>query len=180
MILVVNVCKEQLHYYEFVAPVLKILSSMSEDYFICNYDEVSSDFLEKSNKVIICGTSLQDNEYLEEIEKFDWIRNYSKPIFGICAGLQVIQLVFGGEIGRVKEVGSVDVEFTKNFLGAIGKRKVYSLHQNIVNSLKFEEYGSSALCGHAFKHKEKEIYGTLFHPEVYNQDIIENFLRLKS
>ena len=180
MILVVNVCKEQLHYYEFVAPVLKILSSMSRDYFICNYDEVNPEFLGKADKIIICGTSLQDNEYLEGIEKFDWIKNCSKPIFGICAGLQVIQLVFGGEIGRVKEVGSVDIEFTKSFLGAIGKRKVYSLHQNIVSSPEFEVYAKSDLCDHAFKHKEKEIYGTLFHPEVYNQDIIENFVRLKS
>lgn len=178
MILVVNVCKEPLHYYEFVAPVLKILSGMSQDYFICNYDEITQSFLDKADKVIICGTSLQDNKYLNEISKFNWLLNFNKPVFGICAGSQVIQLVFGGEVRKVKEVGSIEVEFTKPFLGIIGKRKVYSLHQNLVLSSQFHIYAKSKLCPHAFKHKSKELYGVLFHPEVYNSDIIENFVRL--
>ena len=61
MILVINVCKESLHYYEFVAPVLNIISGMGKDYFVCNYDEVSEEFLKKAEKVIICETSLYDN-----------------------------------------------------------------------------------------------------------------------
>lgn len=178
MILVVNVCKDQMHYYEFVAPVLKILSGMSQDYFICNYDEITQNFLDKADKVIICGTSLHDNEYLEEISKFNWLLNFNKPVFGICAGSQVIQLIFGGEVIKLKEVGSIDIEFIKPFLGIMGKRKVYSLHQNVVFSSLFDVYAKSELCPHAFKHKSKEFYGVLFHPEVYNNDIIENFVKL--
>lgn len=178
MILVVNVCKESLHYYEFVVPVLNILSSMSEDYFICNYDEVNHAFLGKADKVIICGTSLHDNEYLEGIASFSWIRNFGKPILGICAGAQVIQIMFDGSLSMVKEIGAVDVEFSREFLGLIGKKKVYSLHQNLVQSSDFDVYANSSLCPHAVKHKEKEIYGVLFHPEVYNHEVIENFCRL--
>lgn len=178
MILVVNVCNESLHYYEFVAPVLKILSGMSQDYFICNYDEITQNFLDKADKVIICGTSLQDNKYLKELSKFDWLLEFNKPVFGICAGLQVIQLVFGGEVKKVREIGPIDVVFTKPFLGIIGKRKVYSLHQNAVFSSLFDVYARSKNCPHAFKHKTKEFYGVLFHPEVYNNEIIENFVKL--
>ena len=178
MILVINVCKESLHYYEFVAPVLNILSGMGADYFVANYDEVTQDFLDKSDKVIICGTSLYDNQYLEEIEKFKWVWEYDKPIFGICAGSQVVQLIYGGKVDHIKEVGSVDVEFSKPFLGISGKRKVYSLHQNSVVSPDFEVYAESESCPHAFKHKSKQVYGVLFHPEVYNHEVIENFVRL--
>lgn len=178
MILVINVCKESLHYYEFVGPVLKILKGIEEDYFVCNYDEISPDYLNRADRVIICGTSLYDNQYLEDISKFKWIWDYKKPIFGICAGCQIIQLIFGGSVEKIKEIGSVDVEFSKVFLGVVGSRKVYSLHQNYVLSLEFDVYAKSGLCGHAFKHKTREIYGTLFHPEVYNQDIIENFCKL--
>ncbi|MDA3836728.1 MAG: hypothetical protein PF542_03840 [Nanoarchaeota archaeon] len=178
MILVINVCKESLHYYEFVGPVLNVLNGMGEDYFVCNYDEVTEDYLKKAEKVIICGTSLYDNQYLEDIPKFSWIWDFDKPILGICAGCQVIQLIYGGKIEHVKEIGSVDVEFSREFLGMIGKKKVYSLHQNSVVSPDFEIYAMSNVCPHAMKHKDKSIYGVLSHPEVYNHEIIENFCKL--
>lgn len=179
MILVINVCRERLHYNEFVNPVLNILSVINERYFVLNYDNITIEDLENVDKIIICGTSLYDNEYLEHIEKFSWIRSCGKPIFGICAGCQIIQIVYGGTIDRVKEIGAVDIEFSEEFLGIIGKRKVYSLHQNIVRSNEFTVYARSELCSHAFKHKTKEIYGVLFHPEVYNHDILENFCKMK-
>ena len=178
MILVINVCKESLHYYEFVAPVLNILSGMGKDYFVANYDEVTPQFLSKADKIIICGTSLYDNQYLEEINKFSWIWDFPRPILGICAGSQVIQLIYGGKVEHVKEVGSVEIDFLNPFLGISGKKKVYSLHQNSVVSPEFDIYAKSSLCPHAFKHKVKPVYGVLFHPEVYNHEVIENFCKL--
>lgn len=179
MILIINVCRERLHYNEFVNPVLNILSAINERYFVLNYDNVTEEDLSKADKVIICGTSLYDNEYLEHIGKFSWIRSYSKPIFGICAGCQIIQIVYGGTIERIKEIGAIDIEFTEEFLGVTDKRKVYSLHQNVVLSSEFIVYARSDLCSHAVRHKTKEIYGVLFHPEVYSHDILENFCKLE-
>lgn len=178
MILVINVCSESLHYHEFVSPVLNILGRMGEDYFVCNYDKLSSDYLEKADKIIICGTSLHDNEYLEKISLFSWIRELDKPILGICAGSQIIQIVFGGELKKIKEIGQIDVNFDEIFLGMSGERKVYSLHQNVVVSDDFFVYAKSDLCPHAMKHKNKEIYACLFHPEVYNHEVIEEFCRI--
>lgn len=177
MILIINVCRESLHYSEFVNPVVNVLSSINERYFVLNYDNVTTEDLGNADKIIICGTSLYDNEYLEHIEKFSWIRTCNKPIFGICAGCQIIQIVYGGSINKIKEIGAVDIEFNEEFLGIIGKRKVYSLHQNVVMSNDFVVYAKSALCPHAVKHRDKEIYGVLFHPEVYNHDILENFCK---
>lgn len=178
MLLVVNVCSESLHYHEFVSPVLNILGRMGEDYFVCDYDKVNSNDLERADKVVICGTSLHDNEYLEKISLFSWIKNFGKPILGICAGSQIIQIIFDGELKKIKEIGQIDVFFDKIFLGMSGSRKVYSLHQNVVVSDDFFVYGKSDLCPHAMKHRDRDIYGVLFHPEVYNHEVIENFYRL--
>jgi GMP synthase-like glutamine amidotransferase len=178
MILVVNVCRETLHYHEFVSPILNILNNMSERYYVVDYDKIDSQDLKNADKIIICGTSLYDNEYLENIDKFSWICDFERPIFGICAGCQLIQIVFGGELSSIKEIGATDVCFNHEFLGVSGNMKVYSLHQNYVKSDDFEVFARSDLCGHAFRHIEKSIYGVLFHPEVYNHEIIENFCRL--
>ena len=37
----------------------------------------------------------------------------------------------------------------------------------------------SSKCIQAVKHKEKNIYGVLFHPEVRNQEILKKFIQLK-
>ena len=65
MILIINVCEEKLHYYEFVKPIEDIVV---EDYFVKNYVDISKEDLERADKVIICGTSLKDNCFLKLLE----------------------------------------------------------------------------------------------------------------
>lgn len=179
MILLVNVCEEKLHEYEFVKPVEKLVGKC----FVRKYDSVSEDDLKRADKVIVCGTALSDNEYLGNIEKFDWLKSFDKPVLGICAGCQILQAVFGdGQItigsSSQMEIGQIFVEFEREFLGVSGKLKVYSLHQNIVESDEFEVYARSERCVHAVKHKMKEIFGVLFHPEVYGREILDSFCLL--
>ena len=73
-----------------------------------------------------------------------------------------------------KEIGLIIVNFKKEFLGLKGKKHVYNLHENYVDSKKFETFAKSKVP-QAVKHKTKSIYGTLFHPEVRNKEIIANF-----
>lgn len=172
MILLISTCKEKLHELEFVKPAEKIVGKC----FIRKYSEVSSEDLEKASKIIICGTSLKDNDYLENLNKFEWIKYFDKPILGICAGSHIIQFIFGGIKENIKEIGEIKINFEKKFLGLGGEIKVYVLHQNFVNCPDFEVYGKSKKCVHAVKHRKKEIYGVLFHPEVYNSELISEFL----
>ena len=60
---------------------------------ICHYTEVKEDDLESYDKIILCGTALKDNAYLEQMEAFSWMKDMKKPILGICAGMQVISAV---------------------------------------------------------------------------------------
>jgi GMP synthase (glutamine-hydrolysing) len=193
MILVVNLCNEKLHYYEFVKPIEDILKKNDTKYFIKHYKKLADGDLKNAKKIIICGTSLKDNEFVKDIDYFLWIKKYKKPLLGICAGMQVIGLVFELDrqvkqldiknnfehvLKKKTEIGFYYENFKKEFLGLIGKQEVYHLHNNHVKFGKeFIEYTDS-LINQAVKHKEKEIYGVLFHPEVRNKKLIKYFLCL--
>lgn len=187
-ILLVSTCKEKLHELEFVKPVENILSSENIDFFVKSYKEVSSKDLEKCSKVIICGTSLADFDYFNNISRFNWIKDFNKPILGICAGCQVLINFFNGRLfvrGKNildrKEIGFVVCNFEKEFLGFTGNHEVYGLHQLGIGiggkKSLLEAYGFSNKGIQAFKHKEKPFYGVLFHPEVRQKKMIAEFVK---
>ena len=172
MILLINICKEKLHFYEFVKPVEDILKKGNVKYFIKNYREVTKKDLERADKIIICGTSLKDNDFLENLESFSWLKDFDKPVLGICGGMHIIGLVFGGKLMKRKEIGLKEIDFEKTFLGVKGKREVYYIHEYYVKSQEFESFAD----GNAVNHKNKNVYGVVFHPEVRNRELIETFV----
>ena len=176
MILIISTCKEKLHENEFVKPVEEIVGS---GFVTKHYLELSEDDLKVAEKIIICGTSLSDNEYLENLNKFEWLENFEKPILGICAGMQIIGLAFGGILKEKKEIGYYKERFILDFLGLFGEEEVYHLHKNYVEFKEEFVNHSNSKIPQAVKHKNKEIYASLFHPEVRNKNVIENFLKNK-
>ena len=117
--------------------------------------------IEESEKIIICGTSIKDNEFLKNIKKFSWIKDYEKPILGICGGSHIIGLVLGKKIEKNEQIGLKKIKL--DFLGIKGEKEVYHLHGLEVLPETF---------------KQGNIYATLFHPEVRNKEIIKNFIKL--
>lgn len=180
MILIINICKEKLHYFEFVKPICDILEHKNMEYFVRNYLKVSKDDLKKAEKVIICGTSLFDNEFVKDLKKFEWIKTFDKPLLGICGGMQIIGLVFGGKIEGGSEIGYYNEDFNFEFLGLEGNTDVYHLHNNFVNfeNMGFRIFASNGFISQAVKHKDKNIYGVLFHPEVRQKKLILSFVDL--
>ena len=174
MILVISTCKEKLSENEFVKPIVDLIS---ERCVIKHYSELKEEEVNIAEKIIICGTALKDNEYLNNLDNFNWIKNCDRPILSICSGMQIVGLVFGSELIKEKEIGMkrIDIEkenklFSKNF-------EVYELHSNsLIDANNFEILAKSGEIIQSIKHKNKEIYGIIFHPEVRNHKIIENFL----
>lgn len=171
--------KESLHYDEFVRPILDIIKHQNIDLRILHWAEnVIDEALYWSEKIIITGTSLKDNKFIEEIELFKWILTYEKPLLGICAGGQIISKLFGGDIMKGTEIGlKKNIEILNEnelLLKDVELNEVYELH-NYYFSVpeKFE-----IICKNEFPQiiKKKNIYAILFHPEVRNKKIIENFI----
>ena len=98
--------------------------------------------------------------------------------------MQILSNNFKGEVYENKEVGLSEVFFEKEFLDFSGKIEAYELHKL---SLNVDEnfFSSYALSDNsktiqAIKHNEKPFYGVLFHPEVRNKKLIENFCKLSN
>ena len=203
MILIINICKEKLHYLEFVKPIEDILRREKIEYQTIYYKKITDKELlnKKLDKIIICGTSLKDNEYLGNLEHFKWIKFpklkgpagsslWDKPILGICGGMQIISLIFGGVLVENKEIGQIKIQFEyleghkKEFLNfKPSLNEVYLLHNYAtINNNEFEVFASSQELEipQAIKHKTKQIYGVLFHPEVRNKELISYFCNEKN
>ncbi|MAG39882.1 hypothetical protein CMI41_02865 [Candidatus Pacearchaeota archaeon] len=188
-VLVLNVCKERLHGLEFVRPVEEILRQSKLDHETCHYKQLTERILNRCTHMIICGTSLRDNHFIEDVDKFRWLfDNFpDKPVLGICAGMQIIGVTFGEKLKKNQEIGYYHEKVSEDFLGLEkdfdeGEYEVWHLHNSYVdfseNAWKIFMRSSDAVhIPQAVKHKEKKIYGVLFHPEVRQKEMILEFVK---
>ena len=161
-------------------------------------------YLGIENKLISNETSLEDLKAMNpegiilgggpSIERIgnceEIIKEMNVPILGICLGHQMIANVFGGETrsAEIESYAQIDLKIEKQagIFEDIGDTlKVWASHKDEVIKLPedFEVLASSDKCAiEAMKHKDKEIYGIQFHPEVQHTprggEIFENFYKL--
>jgi GMP synthase-like glutamine amidotransferase len=181
MILVVdmNWKKASLGYYEFVEP-LAVVAKELDAVTVKHYNEVSDKDIDNCDRIVMSGTTLKDIAVLAEPEKVTWLKETYKPVLGICAGMEAIGVVFDLRLIRCLEIGMTQISTLKENPLFSASFKAYSLHNYAVNpSSDFEILAESAQCVQAIKHKQKPIYGVLFHPEVRNIDILKRFIALK-
>jgi GMP synthase (glutamine-hydrolysing) len=177
MILIVdmNCKKSSLGFYEFVMPI----ASVVKEYETKHYSEVKD--VDDFEKIILSGVPLKDNEFMKDVKKFDWIKDCGKPILGICAGMQAIGMIFNSTLKKCQEIGMCEIETVKKNPLFSSSFKAYELHNfSIEPSKDLEVLAMSDKCIQAIKHKEKNIYGILFHPEIRNREIIERFSSFSS
>jgi GMP synthase-like glutamine amidotransferase len=171
--------KDSLGYNEFVAPIALIAEGLEET-TVKHYLEVKVEDTDGCSRVILSGTALKDYASMRQPGKFDWIKELKSPVFGICAGMQIIGLVFGSKLTKCSEIGMTQIATLKENPLFSGTFKAYSLHTYCVEpSGDFEVLAESTKCVQAIKHKEKQIYGVLFHSEARNVDILKHFMQLK-
>ncbi len=181
MILVVdmNWKRDSLGYFEFVLPIVEVAREL-EECVVKHYAEVTAADLASCSRVILSGTALKDNVTLGQPEKFQWLKISDKPILGICADMQTIGVVFGLKLPPCLEIGMTEVKTLAPNQLFSGTFKAYSLHNfSVESSDNFEVLAESEKCLQVLKHKQKPLYGILFHPEVRNPDILKRFIQLK-
>ncbi|MFQ5475127.1 MAG: gamma-glutamyl-gamma-aminobutyrate hydrolase family protein [Candidatus Nanoarchaeia archaeon] len=180
MILIIDLCYEKgsLSHAEFVKPVCEIAEEAGKPYVVKHYTEITGADVINAERVVLCGTALKDNGYLDHVGKLGWIKTINKPVLGICAGMQVLALLFEGKTVECREIGMKRITVKENSLFS-EDLEVYCLHGLAVEGLKrFEVLARSDRCVQAIKNREKEFYGILFHPEVRQEKVVENFLLL--
>jgi GMP synthase-like glutamine amidotransferase len=172
LIIDMNVMEDTLGFSEFVTPIKSIIGECE----VVHYLKVGDVFA--YDRIILSGTPLKDNEYMDHLDAFKWMKTYSQPVLGICAGMQVIAAVYGCKLERCQEIGMVEIETTKGNPIFNGKFKAYELHNYTIKPSKnIDILAMSKKCNQAIKHRKKPHYGVLFHPEIRNGDILHSFLK---
>ena len=176
-ILLISTCKEKLSEYEFVNPIVEIIKSF--DYDILNYRNLETINPSFYDKIIICGTSLQDNDYLNYLGDFKKLRTNDNYILGICSGFQIICSMFDEKIIIQEEIGMINVR-TKIPNSLINEDfQAYNMHNFSVGELNaFNILAKSDNTIQMISHKKLNVFGVSFHPEVRNEQILTNFLLL--
>ena len=120
----------------------------------------------------------------------EYIKHFDIPILGICLGHQLIAKTYGGEVTTADTESYAQVKININndetlFKGLAPEMDVWSSHKDEVKTIpdEFEILASSNLCDvESFKHKDKDVYGIQFHPEVHHTPkgttIFENFYKI--
>ena len=120
----------------------------------------------------------------------EYIKHFDVPILGICLGHQLIAKAYGGEVttSDTESYAQVKINITNDkslFEGLGPQMDVWSSHKDEVKTIPedFEILASSNLCDvESFKHKDKDVYGIQFHPEVHHTPkgsiIFENFYKI--
>ncbi len=106
--LLISTCSQKLSEREFVFPIAKIVKP--EDCKVLHYTECTENDISKASRIIICGTSLQDNAYLGDLNIFkNILLGFDGPILGICSGMQIISSLFEDKIVENVEIGMIEV-----------------------------------------------------------------------
>jgi len=134
------------------------------------------------------GPSIDDSG--NSLDYINIFNNLDIPILGICLGHQLIAKFFGGVVSTssIESYAQIEIDIIKDyslFNGIDSPMKVWTSHKDEVKSVnsEFEVIASSSFCDvEAMKHKQKEIYGIQFHPEVhhtpYGDMIFKNFYNI--
>ena len=156
-------------------------------------NEISIDEIAHFDKIVLSpGPGLPNEAGI----MMDVIANYaeSKPIFGVCLGMQAIGVYFGGTLYNQSTVkhGIAEKCYQTNPsliyqnvppTFEVGLYHSWAVSLENVDSL-IETSVSENQILMSLEHKKLPIYGVQFHPEslmtIHGKTILENFLKLKA
>jgi len=177
-VLLISTCEHKLSEREFVRPISDILASVSHEIF--HYRDCTVEIVNSFDKILICGTSLQDNKYLDDINFIEaLLSNFSGSLLGICSGMQILCSMFGSSVIINSEIGMSEVRTKRVNPISEGNFQAYCLHtKSVIASDNFLVMAETDNSPQIVKHKHKNFFGVLFHPEVRNESVVEKFLKI--
>jgi GMP synthase-like glutamine amidotransferase len=172
--LVIDLCLRDLSRTEFVQPIARIVGQGAR---VKGFLDMGPEEVEAEDSVVICGTALADDDYLDDLEPFGWLRDTETPVLGICAGMQVIGLLHGARLVPGKEIGMTRVEPVGANPLVDAPMEAYGLHKyGLADLEEFRVLARSEGSVQAIVHRERPLYGVMFHPEVRRGNVVSRFL----
>jgi GMP synthase-like glutamine amidotransferase len=183
MILLVDLCykEDSLGFEEFVLPVRNIVQRCGFSTREMHYTWLKGEYIKAADGIILCGTPLADNGFLQNTGIFSWVTSCTIPILGICAGMEILTLVQGGTLEECSEIGMQLIRTCKNdsFIEGMNEFEAYELHGfSCFPSPEFIVLAESDNCIQLIRHSIFPSFGVMFHPEVRNEWVVERFLSM--
>lgn len=148
--------------------------------------DFNSSHLEKFDAIVLSGAPilLTDIDYKPYLEHLSWIKTYQKPLLGICFGHQILGLINGARVSKMREDrGFQEIEVLQDDLLFERLPDVFEMQEDHCEHISvphgFDLLACSDACiNEAMKHKLLPHYGVQFHPEVsgnYGHVLLSNF-----
>jgi anthranilate synthase component II len=181
------------NYDSFTYNLVQYLKDLSEgEVVVRRNDEIELDEIEAFDKILISpGPGLPKNAGIIKAV----IKHYgsSKPILGVCLGMQAIAEVYGGDLINLDEVyhgtaSSMSIEKQDTIFNNIsnptevGRYHSWAMKDENINDLQVLARSKDD-CIMAIRHKDYAVKGVQFHPESVltpeGKKMIENWLNEK-
>jgi anthranilate/para-aminobenzoate synthase component II len=176
--------------------VIRVLKKYNIPYI--RVDKVKDIDLNKIKGIIITGSGLKLSKISKKGDYFDYgfnlyyLTRLNVPVYGLCFGCQLLNILYGGTLVDNKKYICGDYELYKfknqnNLFDNINTNKFNFCFSDIVIPKKnfgvkvfaSIKYNNKLFdCGFVFE--KDRVFGTLFHPEFYNETdrIYLNFYEL--
>ena len=166
--------------------LIDFLSKEKINFMTLTHDKIPLSEIAKFSSFILSGRTKNDqnmNVINSKIIKYAVLEK--KSLLGICYGAEILALTLGGTIRKTKSVqkGNHVIDVIKNNPICTGQLHVFESHSYEISRLNNELFGiaKSEYCKYEIiQHKELDIFGTQFHPEMSSdgQKLIESFVHL--
>lgn len=140
----------------------------------CSHEDISA--------VILSASPRGDDIVAKRVLQLDWLIEYDRPILGICAGHQILSVMFGGYLlkNTHSEDGIYEITITHDddlFLNTPRTFAVKHAHNDSVTvPLDFSTLACSQKCpNQAMRHRTKNIYSVQYHAELSHRELFFNF-----
>ena len=168
---------------EFAENIKRHISSEEATCTIIDYAETLSFGLNEFDAIIISGSPQGDDIVEHHQPYFQWIKEFEKPVLGICAGHHVTAFMHGAKyLRRIEaESGKTKIQVIQDdllFKNLPNPFTTYQMHNDSVTlPVGFIHLAKSHTCfNQAMKHEKKPLYTLQFHPEYFNPEVIRNFI----
>jgi GMP synthase-like glutamine amidotransferase len=174
--------------------VIKAMKNCKIDYKVVNKIQ-NIDDEKKIKGIIITGSSMKLSKLSKKggFDKYSfniyYITRYNVPVYGICFGCQLLNLIYGGELKDNKNYICKDIDFYEYepicplFKNISTTNLHYCFSDIVIPNKKIDVKVFASIIvnnkklGCGFEYEKGKVYGSLFHPEYHKdtQVIFKNF-----